>query len=43
MPKKGGLLKSTKEKKSCKSFDLQDSVRREVSLAEGDVPHIFVV
>ena len=27
--KKGGLLKSTKEKKSCKSKDLQDSVRRE--------------
>ena len=24
--KKGGLLKSAKKKKSCKSFDLQDSV-----------------
>ena len=49
-----GLLKNDAEnrtatldkidkKKSCKSCDLQDSVRREVSLAEGDVPHLFVV
>ena len=26
---KGGLLKSAQKEKSCKSFDLQDSVRRE--------------